>query len=598
MTQGRSPLQLAFGFVRRHKIAFSIAVFWRALWELVPMQIPIFAGAIVDGLTGKASSVYGWQLSINHPLDVIQFGAMGLLLIALLYGICSFLYTVAGAALSRRFVWELRTRVCDKVTTLSVGTHQRHGPGDLLDRTLRDTDRLREFPDQVFIRTCTNVLRAGYPIAMLFLMSPPLAVLALSVIPPQWLITWYLQRKLYVATQDGLNRQSDLTGSLKETLDGIETVQTLQAEKATVRRLEEQISDVEHQEARCNRITGFIRATIWLFTTLGIALVWWQGSLLVISNALTVGTLIAFIGFSELAYRPFRYFTNTVKAYQQGLASLERICELLNQPPTIVVQPNSPALQVTEGKIELEHVSFSYSDEPILRDVQLTIEPGQMTAIVGRSGSGKSSLLRLLPRLYDPESGDILIEGQNVCDVNLESLRAAIGVVPQTPVILSGTIADNLRMGNPDATELEMTSACQSAGAWEFIRLCPDGLQTQIGRHGIRLSGGQSQRIALARTLLKKPKILLLDEPTSALDAESQAIIVHTLSQLRGSVTMVIVGHRLSTIQQADKIVVMEAGKVHDEGTHPELIARCNLYNDLFPTARVTYGATHKPIAA
>lgn len=561
------------------------------------MQIPILAGALVDGLTGKSVSVYGWHWPTSHPLEVVQFAAWGLFFVALTYGISSYFYTVVGAGLSRRFVWDLRMKLSEKVTAMSLSTHHRHGSGDLLDRVLRDTDRLREFPDQVLIRTCTNVLRAGYPIAMLFLMSPYLAMLALLVIPPQWMLTWYLQRRLYRVNSQSLSCQAELTTSMKETLDGMETLQTLQAEKETVRRFEHQGLGVEDQEMKGNRITGMIRGSIWLMTTLGIALVWWQGSILVLDGLLTIGTLIAFVGFAELAYRPFRFFTNTVKSYQQGLASLTRIHDLIAYPSTIEEMEPAPSLKLGAGRVELENVTFSYGADPVLHEIDLTFEPAQMTAIVGRSGSGKSSLLRLLPRLYDPEAGEVKIDGQNVREVSLASLRAQIGVVTQSPILLSGTLADNLRLGKPEATEDEMKRACESAGAWEFIESLEHQFTTRVGHEGIRLSGGQAQRLALARALLRNPRILLLDEPTSALDAESQGIIVDTLRRLAERVTVILVGHRLETICWADQIVVMEQGQILDQGTHEELLARSRTYNELFPSLEGVDVTNQTPVA-
>lgn len=582
----RFPTRIALSYLRRHKFQFTIALFWRGIWEIIPMQIPILVGLIVDGLTGKSVSVYGFSWSDKTSADVLQTAVIGLVAIALIYALSAYAYTIAQAKLSRRFVSTLRKSVIEKMMFLSLDHHQHYGAGEFLDRSLRDTRNMRSFIERVFIRTFTNTVRAIYPITMLFIINARLAVIALVIVPPLWFCAWYFQRKLHVATKKTMTSNASLTTVVKENLDGIETVKTLHAEKKMTDLVNEQSDQVETNELSAQRLTALMRGSVWLMTSLGLALVWWQGGLQVMAGGMTLGTLIAFTGFVDFTYRPFRQFTNIVKSYQQGLVSLERIHDLLETPSSVQTLDNAQPLKIETGQITFQNVAFTYGQQTILKQINLAIKPKQFTAIVGRSGSGKSSLLRLIPRLYDPEQGQVLIDGQPIEQFTLSSLRSQIGVVPQQPVLFSGTIRQNIRIGNPNATDQEIVEACEAAFALSFINRLEQGFETIVGQRGVSLSGGEKQRIAIARALLARPKILLMDEPTSALDTESEAAIVDLLRHLRQQMTVILVGHRPKTVCQADHIVVMDAGCVVAEGDHNLLQATSKLYNELFPSSQ------------
>ena len=310
---------------------------------------------------------------------------------------------------------------------------------------------------------------------------------------------------------------------------------------------------------------------------------------------MTLGTLVVFTGFTDYAYRPFRRFTDIVNIYQLGSVSLERIHDLLAMPSSVPVQRHARPIRIREGKITFADVSFGYGAQAVLRHVNLVIEPRQFTAVVGRAGAGKSSLLRLIPRLYDPTEGRLLIDGHALETVTLESLRAEVALVQQQPMLFSGTILENLQLARPEALRGEIEEACAATGALEFIE--------QLEGGGCSLSGGQLQRLAIARALLTRPRVLLLDEPTSALDSESEALIVETLCKLRGEMTVVVAAHRRRTVCFADKIVLLEAGRVAAEGSHDELLVRCEPYADLFaeevpsPVPPTGGGAARPPVA-
>jgi ABC-type multidrug transport system fused ATPase/permease subunit len=339
---------------------------------------------------------------------------------------------------------------------------------------------------------------------------------------------------------------------------------------------------VEADELSTARLSALVRCTTWLLTGVGIMLVWWQGGTRVLAGEMTLGALVAFTGFAELAYRPFRRFTDLVKTYRAGMASLERVQELLDVPSTVRVRDDARPIEMNEGRIALHDVSFAYATQEVLKGVNVEIAAGLLTAVVGPSGAGKSSLLRLIARLHDPTRGQVLIDGQSLESVTLGSLRSRLAVVPQRPLIFSGTVLENVRLARPDATVDEVRAACEAASALAFIERLENGFDTRLGRHGVSLSAGEIHRIAIARALLTRPKILLLDEPTAALDAGSEAAVVKAFRALRGEMTVVIVGHRAEAVRHADRVIVLDAGCIVAEGTHEELLLRSPIYQKLF----------------
>ncbi len=560
--KSQSALQFAFAHLKPHRWSMASAVFWRTLFELVPMQVPVLTGAIIDGLNGERVNLYGLIHLPGSPASLLGAAAIGLLILALAYGASSYFRTTATAKLSRKFISGLRKALLVKLETLSLDVHNKFGAGELLNRVILDTQSMRRFIESGFARSFTNLVMIGYPLTMMLIMDWRLAMVAFSILPLQLIAVRALQSRLHHALRSARKTQSHLTTAVKESLDGIETIQAVNAGEDFTNKLSAQAESLESDQLRSNRYTAMISSSVWGLTSLGYALTWWQGGLRVMEGRMTLGALVAFTSFAAFLYTPFRRFTNIVNIYRRGLVGLERIQEIFALSSSVEDSPDARPLQLREGKIELREVAFGYGQRQVLASVNLEIMPRQLTVVMGKSGSGKSSLLGLLARLHDPTAGCVLFDGQDLRNVTLQSLRSQIAVVPQRAFIFSDTIAGNIRIAKPEASDAEIEQACRDAEAWEFIHRLPQGLETKLGQGGANLSGGEAQRIAIARALIRKPRILLLDEPTSALDTATEAAIVATLTHLKRRMTIVLIGHHPQAMRGADRVVTVSEEKV------------------------------------
>ncbi|AIF85275.1 ABC-type multidrug transport system, ATPase and permease component [Candidatus Nitrososphaera evergladensis SR1] len=593
--------------LKKDRLRLIWAVFWSVVFVIIPMQVPILTGTLIDGIHHTAHPrIYGMiDLSSLTPQETVTYAVIGLMVVAGLYGTAAYFRTTSIAKVSRHFVSEIRKTLIQKLEVLSLDIHSKYGSGELLNRALLDTQSLRTFIESSFIKTVVRVVQMSYPILLLFLLDPFLAAIALSVLPAQWLIVSRLQKKLHRTSRRAKKSRARLTTVIKETLDGIETVQTSTAESRSFEKVSSLAEKIESNQVQTQKYVGMITGVVWAFTSFGLALIWWQGGLRVLDGHMTVGNLIQCSGLSLFIYQPYRSFTKAINDYQKGIVAAERIQEILETPSSIQESPDATHLDIQHGSIEFRNVAFSYSlssssnsssssaapvhqeeqqryDQEVLRGIDLKIPAHSLTAIVGRSGSGKSTLLKLVSRLYDPSSGQVLIDDQDIKKIKLDSLRSQIAVVPQTPFIFSGTISENIKLAKPDATDEELRQACESADCLHFILKQKKGFETRLGQGGISLSGGQAQRIAIARALIRRPVILLLDEPSSALDSESESAIMATLYNLKSTITIILVGHHLKAISKADRLVVMNDGKIVQDGTHTELISSQGLYNMLY----------------
>ncbi len=575
-------LTFVFAYLGREKRRLVSGLGWRVLYELIPMQVPILTGALVAGLLAEPVRVYAWTWQGLAPQQVVSAAVVGLGVAALLRALASYVRWVASARLSRHFVAELRQAVMAKVLLLSLERQRQFGPGELQDRVLADAAATRRFIERVAIHALPGALRFLYPAIMLVVLDPRLAVWALGVLPLQWAGSWLLQGRLREASRRARRTRAELANELQENLDGLETLKGLGAEASATSSLRRRAGRLEARELATSRLAASTSALAFLSTGLGLAFTWWQGGARVLDGSSTVSALITFSGFVVLTYTPVKNLAKIGNTYQKGLVSLERLQEILDVPVAEVDPQEKRALAIGRGVIEVSGISLVRGSRTILRDLELRFPAHALTALVGRSGSGKTTLLRLLARLEDPQQGKISIDGQDLTQAERSSLREQIALVPQRPVLWSGSVLDNVRLARPRASLAEVQAACRAAQAHEFVERLQHGYETRLGRGGTALSGGELQRLAIARALLLAPRILLMDEPTSALDAESEAALLEALRQLRATMTVVVVAHRLAAVESADHVVWLDAGMVAGEGNHERLVRTCREYRELF----------------
>ncbi|MGQ0793373.1 MAG: ABC transporter ATP-binding protein [Deltaproteobacteria bacterium] len=579
--KAKSPIRFA-GAHLRNKPLLALAIFWSVMFVIAPMQVPALTGALIDAVTGKPFELYGFVYSDVSAREALRLIVLGLTLVALLYGLSGYMRKTSLAAVSRGYVGGLTKGLIGKMGEMSLDIHGRFGAGELLSRATSDTEATRRFIESVFVKSATNAARVAYPLLMLILIDPTLTLLAVSVIPAQWIITEILQKKLRKASKSARVARSKFSTAVKQNLDAIETIKTSGAERYSLMNVVWRADEFESEELRANKYTAMITGSVWLSTSLGLALTWWQGGMMVLGAEMSLGTLVEFTGFAAFIYMPMRRFTNILSVYHKGVVALERIQEILEMDSSVRDSALARPLKITNSEIEFRDVSFTYGGRDTLKNISLGIRPRGITAIIGASGSGKSSLLKLIARLYDPSEGAVLMDGQDIKAVTLASLREKIAFVPQKPFIFSASVMENVRLAKPEATEREVAAACQAASALEFIMKLERGFNTTIGEGSVNLSGGEAQRIAIARALLRMPWILLLDEPTSALDPESSAAVMRTLNLIKHDTTVVIIAHDIATLRQADRLVLMDCGRVIAAGTHAELMSTSAYYRNIY----------------
>jgi ABC-type multidrug transport system fused ATPase/permease subunit len=577
---GPSPSPWRFGLRRlvRQRLQFGLALFWSTIFVLVPMQVPVITGALIDSLRSKHVRLYGFELAPDSRRRSVEIAALALMGVALARGASAYLRQLSVNKLTRRFVLGIRHSLLKRLATMPVEYHLRFGSGQLFQGLMADTTNLRAFAGQLVIRNATNALRIVCAVVLMFLHEALLTVICCSVIPVQWALTTFLHRRARQARREARRTRAKFATVVKEHLDGTETIQCLGASEAAIRRARRKANRLEREELVQAHCEARKSGVIWAMTTLAFALAWGLGGLRVLDGEMSTGELVAFVGLLVFAFTPFRRYAVSMGNSRKILTSLAHVQELLSLPRGPVERPDARPLVVEEGRIELRNVTFAYTTEVVLQNLRLILEPHSLTAIAGCSGCGKSSLLRLLNRLYDPQAGQVLIDGTDVREFTVASLRSAVVLVPQRPMIFSGSIASNLRLAKPDATDDELLAACEAADLLRLVRRLKDGLQTRLGKRGVQLSGGEAQRIAIARAVLMRSKILLLDEPTSSLDLQSQATIMDTLCRLKAQMTIVVAGHRLEALGQADRLVVLDQGAIVMQGPPAELLASPRLY--------------------
>jgi ATP-binding cassette subfamily B protein len=506
----------------------------------------------------------------------------GLLIVAAavnFYGI--YLRRYRGGRLSLDVQHELRTELFDSLSRLDGARQDEMRTGQLVGRAISDLNMVQGLLSMVPV-TLGNIVLFVLTIGIMVVLSPVLTVVTVAVAPALWVIALASRRKLFPASWDAQQQSGEVAGVVDEAIGGVRVVKGFGQEEQEQERLEAASSRLFASRLRMIRLTARYNPALTAIPSLGVVGVLALGGWLAIHGSITLGTFLAFSAYLAQMAGPVRMLTYMVTLGQEARASVIRVFDIIDSRPAIADKPDAVELPPDATGLSFDDVRFGYvPNEPVLRGLSLHVEPGETVAVVGASGSGKSTIALLLPRFYDPQAGSVRIGGHDVADVTRDSLRAAIGLVMEESFLFSDTVRANLAYGRPDATDEQIMAAAQAAQAHEFIAKLPLGYDTVVGEQGLTLSGGQRQRVALARALVTDPRLLLLDDATSAIDPRLEAEIHAALRTVMRGRTTLIIAHRRSTLNLADRIVVLDAGRVADTGTHTELEERCPLYRRL-----------------
>ncbi|WP_428416995.1 ABC transporter ATP-binding protein [Phocicoccus schoeneichii] len=485
---------------------------------------------------------------------------------------------------SNKILYDIRQQLYAHLQKLSAKYYANNKVGEIISRVINDVEQTKTFIITGLMNIWLDLATILIALSIMFTMNVQLSLVSIIIFPFYIFGVWYFFSRLRALTRSRSQAVAELQGFLHERISGINVIRSFAVENHEQARFDKVNDNFLSKATDHAKWTAYSFMVVNTITDIGPLLVIGFGAWQVISGDLTVGVLAAFIAYLDRLYGPLRRLVSSSTTLTQSIASMDRVFQLVDVEYDIQDKKDAYEIQNVKGEISFDNVSFRYNEyaEDVLSDINLDIEVGQTVAFVGMSGGGKSSLVSLIPRFYDVTSGSVKIDGQDVRDNTLHSLRDNIGMVMQDNVLFSDTIKNNILLAKPDATDEEVYEAARNANAEEFILDLENGYETEVGERGVKLSGGQKQRIAIARVFLKNPPILILDEATSALDLESEAFIQEAIRKVSKDRTTIIVAHRLSTITHADKIVVIEHGQVVESGTHQELLDRNGAYHRLF----------------
>ena len=549
---------------------FVLAMLCMVIFGATDGALPFLVQHVIDDVfTQKDPSVLGYLPALIVGLFAFR-------------GLMNFGQSYFTDYVGLRIVNDVRNALNRHFQSLSVSFFYRHPTGTLIARVNSDVQLLRYAITDAVASFMKDSVSLTALVIVAFLKDWVLASIAFVVFPAALVPLLRMSRKIKRFTRRGQVSTGVLTALLQESIQGNRIVKAFGMETYEEQKFKQENWRLFKQSLRASRTRAIVGPSMELLASIGIGAVVWYGGWSVIGGGRTQGEFMAFMTAMFLMYGPFKGLARTYTAVHQGLAGAERVFEVLDETPEIRDQPNARTARPFSESIEFEKVSFAYKDTPVLKEIDLTIAAGRMVALVGMSGVGKSTLADLIPRFYDVSAGRVSIDGVDVRDLTVRSLRAQIGIVTQYTFLFNDTIRNNIAYGEPDRSMEDIIAAAKAAHAHDFILALPQQYESVIGEMGLQLSGGQRQRLAIARALLKNAPILILDEATSALDAESERLVQDALEKLMRTRTTIVIAHRLSTIRKSDRIVVMVDGAIAEQGTHEDLLRKSGEYSRLY----------------
>ncbi len=584
-------LRFIGGLIRPYRGTLAIILTAMLVETFMSLAGPWPLKIILDNVVGD-KKMAPWLHDLLRPL--LEHGnrmhialiAAGLYVaIAALGALASYIDNYYTESVGQWVAHDLRMQMYTHLQELSLGFYNTHQTGPILSTLTSDISTIQSFASGSTLDILVDMLTIVSMLVLMFMLNWDFTLIAVAVTPFLLLFVSRFKKAVKAATKEVRKEQSAIVATVQQGLESMQVVKAFGQEKAEEEMLAAVSQATVAAALKARSVKALLSPVVTVVVALCTAMVLWRGAALILAGSMTVGSLTVYLAYLSRFFKPVKDLATTTNAIAQVTVGVERVREILDTDAVIPQKPDAIEPTTLKGEIAFEHVAFSYeSDAPILTDVSFTIKPGEFVGIVGPTGAGKSTIVSLIPRFYDATAGSVKIDGVDVRDYRLKGLRDQIGYVLQDTVLFHGTILENIAFGNPAATREEIIEAAKLANADEFIQKMPKGYDTAVGERGSTLSGGQRQRIGIARVMVRNSPILLLDEPTAALDSESEKLVVQALETLMKGRTVIAIAHRLTTIRDADQIIVIAGGVVAEDGPHDELLKKNGIYAELYRT--------------